>query len=344
MHEHAYQRIEKDLKAEAIRNPLFFYGKEQYLVRWAVNSLIELYIDKATKDLDCSKLDPKQVTLDDIVKQCETLPFLSRRRILLIEEFPLLAGDKGKGFPEEEEDQLTDYLANLPDTCLLIFTGNKADKRRKLYKTINEFGACYEFDSLDEAQLKKFIEKRLKMAGKWAKPERIREWILMTGYYEKESGYTLDHLQHDIERVIALSEEEEISSQNLADGVEGNSETYVFHMIDALSEKKKEEAFSMLHNLLYSGESMQKILALVCSQLELMLMVKELKEEGASFKSMQERLGVHEFRIKKAINFASSFTVKQLRKSLLAAYQVDHSMKSGLMDAKLAMELLIASL
>lgn len=344
MEEHAFQRIEKDLKAETIRNPLFFYGKEQYLIRWAINSLVELYVNKGTKDLDFSKLDAKQVTLDDIVKQCETLPFLSRKRILLIEEFPPLVGEKGKGFPEEEEDQLTDYLLNLPDTCLLIFTGRKADKRRKLYKTINECGACYEFDSLDEAQLKKFIEKRLRKAGKWAKPERIREWILMTGYYDKESGYTLDHLQQDIERVIALSDGEEISRKDLADGVAGNTETYVFHMIDALSAKKKEEAFSLLHNLLYSGESMQKILALVCSQLELMLMVKELKEEGVALQTMQERLGIHEFRIKKAINFATSFTVKQLQRSLLAAYQVDHSMKSGLMDAKLAMELLIASL
>jgi DNA polymerase-3 subunit delta len=73
-------------------------------------------------------------------------------------------------------------------------------------------------------------------------------------------------------------------------------------------------------------------------------MVKELKEEGKDFKEMQKILGIHEYRIKKAIPYSNRYSINQLYNILSKAYRVDHNIKKGILDGRLALELLIAEI
>ena len=95
--EHAYKRIDKEIKNNSVKNLLLLFGREEYLIHWAVETLIRKYINDACKDLDFSKLDGTVVTLDQIKSNCETLPFLSEKRIVLINDFKLIEGGKTKG-------------------------------------------------------------------------------------------------------------------------------------------------------------------------------------------------------------------------------------------------------
>lgn len=341
--EHAFKTIEKEIKEGSVKSPIFLFGKEGYLIQWAVSAIVEKYISPAVKELDFSKIDGGSFAVETLISQCETLPMLSEKRIVLVEDFPVLAGNKARGFSEEDEAELTEYLKTFPESCLLIFTGETADKRRKLYKTIGSTGACYEFSALDEKSLKSFIDKRLKRSGKFAKPSIISKWIALSGYYDKETDYTIYNLENDIRKVIAFSDGEEIVWNDIAETSSGNIETYVFSMIDALSENRKGEAFRLLHNLLFSGEKEYKLLALICSQLEVILMTKELADEGRSFEEMKGLIDVHEFRIRRAIPLAGRYSQEQLKRVLSRAYEIDRNIKRGILDARLALEMLIAS-
>ena len=342
--EHAYKAIEKSIKEDNVKSPLILFGQEAYLIQWAVSSLIDKYISPAVKELDCSKIEGATLSLKTLIEQCETLPMLSEKRVVLVTDFPVLAGNKSRGFSEQDENELSEYLKNTPETCLLIFTGESADKRRKLYKTVATAGACYEFSSLDEKLLKGFIEKRLKQSGKYAKASVINRWIALSGYYDKETDYTLYNFENDIRKVIAYSDSEEIFWEDISETSSGNIETYVFSMIDALSENRKGDAFKLLHNLLLSGENEYKLLALICSQLEVILMTKELSEEGRSFDEMKALIDIHEFRIRRAMPIAGRYSLIQLRKGLSRAFEVDKNIKRGILDARMALELLIASI
>lgn len=344
VNEHAFRLIEKGIKNNSLESPLFFYGREQYLVQWAVSSIVKKYVNPATKDLDYSRVDGGTLTLATLINQCETLPLLSPRRVVWIEDFALLAGNQQRGFTEEDEKNLSIYLKQLPKSCLLIFTGETADKRRRIYKAIGEQGACYDFKELDEKLLRGFIVKRLKQSGKFAKSSVINQWILLSGYYDKETDYTLFNFENDIIKAIAYTDGEEIRTDDLQETISSNVETFIFSMIDALSENKKDEAFKLLHNLLISGENEYKLLSLICLQFETILMVKELKEEGRSFKDMHRILGIHEYRIKKAIPYSNRYSINQLYNILIKAYRVDHNIKKGILDGRLALELLIAEI
>ncbi len=342
--EHAYKRIDKDLKSNSVKNLLLLYGREDYLIRWAADSLIKKFVNEACKDMDYSVLDGTCVTFEQIRDDCETLPFLSQRRVVMISGFRLLEGGKTKGMDEEGEKLLADYVKDIPDNCMLIIISETVDKRKKLYKSIAESGGVYEFSELDEKSLKSYIEKRFREAGKTARPSVVAELIAASGYYDKDTDYTLYNLENDIRKAVAYNDSSEIRMDAVENTVSGNMDTNVFAMIDALGRDRKEEAYQLLHNLLVSGEQVYKLLALLCSHFETILSVKELKEEGKSFAEMKEILGIHEFRIKKAASFAEKYTPGKLRRILQKTYEIDKSIKTGLLESSLALELFIAEI
>ena len=342
--EHAYKKIDKEIRNNSIKNLLLLYGKEDYLIRWAINTLIGKYVNEACRDMDFSKIDGTAVTFEQIRDCCETLPFLSEKRVVHLSDLKLIEGGKTKGLDEDGEKLLAEYLKNLPEQCMLIITSESADKRKKLYKSISECGSAYEFGELDEKSLKSYIEKRFKESGKNARPAVIAGLNAASGYYDKDTDYTLYNLENDIKKAIAYQDGSEIGIDAVENTISGNMDTNVFAMIDSISRDRKDEAYQMLHNLLVSGEKEYKLLALLCSHFEIILSVKEMKEEGKSFGEMKDLLGIHEFRIKKAAMFSEKYTVSHLRRVLQKTYEIDKNIKTGLLESSLALELFIAEI
>ncbi|MEG1585186.1 MAG: DNA polymerase III subunit delta, partial [Anaerovorax sp.] len=233
--EHPYKKLAREMKANEVKNLLFFYGKEQYLVNWATEALIHKYVNPICKELDLTKLDGMTVTFQEIINCCETLPMMSEKKLVILSQFKVADGSYTNYFNEEDEKKLVAYFEEMPPQCLLIMTGDTIDKRKKFFKTVNTVGGTYDFYNLDEGQLKGFIEKRLKIAGKKAKPNVIRTFMDITGYYDKNTDYTLYNLENDLKKMISYSQGEEVFLADVAVAVSGNVDTDIFAMIDALS-------------------------------------------------------------------------------------------------------------
>lgn len=205
-------------------------------------------------------------------------------------------------------------------------------------------GSLYDFGPLSGAQLRSFIVKRFKASGKVCRNSIVDMLIEDSGYGNREIDYNLYNLENDIRKIIAHSDGEEIVSSDVALTISTNLETNVFAMLDAISRNRKDEAYRLLHNLLVSGEGVYRLLALISSQLELILEVKEMRDEGMSLPQMHKLLGIHEFRIKKAMSVTEKYSSSGLKKILSKAYEIDGNIKTGLLDQTLALELFIAEI
>ena len=86
---------------------------------------------------------------------------------------------------------------------------------------------------------------------------------------------------------------------------------------------------------------MFNIIGVLANHFELMLEVKEFKEEGLGPAAITAKLKVHEFRVKKALAFAEKFTVEKLRSILSQLYETDRNIKTGALEQNLALELLV---
>jgi DNA polymerase-3 subunit delta len=338
---HAYKRIADDLASDRIVSPLLLFGKERFLVRWAADAVTNKYVNPSLRVIDFVRLDGAMIDADAVVQNCETLPLGSAKKVVLAEGLSVLAGDDARAAARFDEDAFSAYMDKLPDTCILILTADRVDKRRKLYKAVVKKGAAYEFTSLDPPLLRAFAKKRFKDAGKRVSDSVVRQFTEMTGYFERDSAYTLYNLENDIRKLAAYCEGEEIRPSDLSAVMEAGLEPAAFALADAVSRGRRSEAFDLLAALLASGESVYRLLALLLSQFELLLSVREMTDDGLTHAQMQTELGVHEYRLRMATETAARFDVRTLRAIVLRACETDKHIKTGLLRDALALEMFV---
>ncbi len=345
-----FRQLTDDLKNSQVSNVVFFYGKEDFLITWAKKQMIEHFVHESTKALDFTLLEEGHRSVEKIVEVGETLPLFSKRKVLLLEEFSPVWGKVEGGFSDNELERLTDFFRQLPSTTQVIMTSSNPmgwDRYRKktdFFKNLEKIGAIYHFTTLEMVDLKKFIVKRLGQENKKASTSVIEQLILQSGYLNEDMDYTLSHLEKDLEKIIALAEKEVITSEEINLCISHSLEHNTFKLLDAVSNNRKDEAFRLVHDLLYSGVNEFLLLGSVISQLELLLQVKELRNEGHNLRQMQSILSVHEFRIKKAVKFVQNYSEKKLAEMLKNAFETEQYIKSGKLQKQYAIELLIGKI
>lgn len=342
--EHSFNIIARDLKNDDIRGAILLYGQEQYLVTWAYKQITSKYVNPASMELDLTVIEGDNISITTIKAACETFPLLSEKRVVIVKGLKALDDGKGKALAESDEKDLIDFVSKVPDSSLLIFVAEKVDARKKLFKTIAKSGKVYEFDALNEKDLRSFINKRFKEAGKRAEVQVINKLAQSSGYLNKDSGYTLYNLENDIGKIIAYSERDEISIADILSVTEVSLETSMFGMLDAIGEERKGDALRLVAGLLGRDENVYPILGMLVSQFELILSIRELQELRYSYRETAEILEVHEYRVKKSWAFAGKFTAERLKKALVEIYDIDKHIKTGNMPGRLAIELFIAGI
>ncbi len=337
MGEKGYKEILQELEVGILANPLIFYGEEDFLIRWAIDKIIERFVGKDLASLNLTALEWQDADIDELCSLLETLPMMAEKRLLVLENFSFDSKD-----PRLEH--LMTEIDKIPGHSLMIICSSAVDKRTRLYKKQAAKGGIYCFDRLNEAELRSFIFKRLKQAGKSAHSSVIRNMIEESGYLDRQSNYSLYNFENDIKKLIALSEDNIITAELVEAGLTKNTEAYVFDMIDAISSGEKGEAIHLLHSLLKGGSAWQQLLSLIVSTYELILICKEMAEDGYRQAGIVKDTGIHEYRVKKALALSRRYTKKQLRNNLSLCINVDREIKTGLLDSELAMELLIANI
>ena len=96
--------------------------------------------------------------------------------------------------------------------------------------------------------------------------------------------------------------------------------------------------------MMHGGTDAFSIIGAIVSQFEMMLSVKQMREEGLDLSAIHKKLGGSEFRIKKMLPYANRYSVDKLKQILSSIYEVDRNIKTGLLDPQLALEMFIAGI
>ncbi len=356
--EHAFITIGKDIKDGNIPRLVLLCGQEDYLIQWYMKQLVDSFVSEVSRPIDLVVLEGEQLTLERIKESVETVSLMSERKVVVLPDFLPAAGKVQKGFPDNDVKELTEYFAHIPEGSMLLITvSTKEDvqtskkdlekiKKNKVRTAVEKYGNVYDFEPLkDRRHLKGFIEKRFIAAGKRFMPSITDLIVSESGYGSKSISYSLYELVNDLQKIIAHSgPSPEITAEDVISVITVNPENNVFAMLDAIGRNRKDEAFRLLHNLLAAGMGEIALIWRITDQLELILSIKEMREEGLSLQAMQKQLGVHEFKIKKAAEVTGNYSLEDLRRVLQAAYEVEGHIKTGLFPGPLALEYFIAKI
>ncbi len=127
------ESVNDDIKKRDYGRIYLIYGEEPYLVNYNKKKLCDALVP-ADDNMNRTVFSEMKVAVKDIIALSDTLPFMSEKRLILLED---------SGFFKKapaDADELTDYIKKVPEETVIIFSESEVDKRGKLYKAVEKNG------------------------------------------------------------------------------------------------------------------------------------------------------------------------------------------------------------
>jgi len=116
----------------------------------------------------------------------------------------------------------------------------------------------------------------------------------------------------------------------------------IFDLLDAVAKKDVSQSLNILNEIIALKEPEQKILAMLSKQMGEMLKLKLLMEDGATQAQINQYFqGKHPYALKIMTQQATGMNVEFLRNMLGKCMEAEENYKKGLIEPKLALELLL---
>ena len=276
--------------------------------------------------MNYSYFEGKDISVGEIIDLAETMPFLSDKRAIIIENSPFFKG---------EGEKIAEYLNAVPETTYLVFVEESVDKRSKLYKSIAKNGCVVELNGLSEDKIITWILGILKKDNK-----KITQSTMH--YLLDKIGTDMENIRTEVEKLICYCYDREVITNEDIDAVcVTQINNQIFEMLDAMANKRQKTALQLYYNLLALKEPPMRILFLIGRQFNLLLQARMLKQKGYGDRAIAEKIGVPPFAATKYLNQASKFKLADLRQAVDECVEADEAVKSGNRNDRLSVELLI---
>lgn len=310
-------------------NTYIIESTDYVVVNARIDDILKNY--KLTNDM-IIKYDLLETPISVAIEDLDTYNFLSTNKVVVCDNAYFLTANKPRNAVSHNEDELEKYLKNPSQDNILIMICDKLDSRKKWVK---------------------LIDKKCILGGEVVIDDLIKERLDDYKMDFKTIKYLIGYCDNDNERILNELEklkcykfdEKEITVEDINEVVIKLSKDTVFDLVDAIVTKNKSKAYSIVQDLISSGEDINKIIIMTADQFRLMYQVKSFLKEGYKQDEIASKLKIHPYRVKLAIEKGYSYSSKTLLTHLDYFCNLDYEIKSGnATNPKLALELFLINL
>jgi len=259
--------------------------------------------------------------------------------------------------PELQHEKLIlKYLKNPQENIKVFFVESNLDKRKKIYKEI------FKLEKSNEAEVKEFLTPINFQFDNWIKTmveksggkiERDAVGALAIslgrGLAQKDKNkktvqsYNLWEAKNEIEKLVNYCDGREITKDDVELLVKSKVDMNIFNLIDSISSKNKKKAVSLLNEQIDGGANEIYMLTMFVYQFRNLLKVKSLLNKGMSYSEIASKTKMHPFVVQKSIEQCGKFEMNNLKKIYQKLFDADIAIKTGKMNPRLVLDLLVVS-
>ena len=318
------QTLNQDIKSGEFKQIYLLYGEEAFLKNSYKNRLKEAIIGDDT--MNFARFEGKGLDVDELIRLADTMPFFAERRLILVED---------SGFFKSASDALVQYLPSMPDTTILLFVETEVDKRNRLYKKVKDMGYAAELNRQDSAQL-----------ARWAGGILTREQKKITKHtmelFLSMAGDDMENIRMELEKLISYTlGREVITDEDVLAVCTVQVTNRIFEMVSAIVNRQPRKAMDLYEDLLTLKEPPMRILFLIARQFNQLLQVKDLMGKGMDKGTIASKLKMQPFVVGKTMPQARQFGREQILSYVEFCVETEEAVKSGRLQDRLAVELLI---
>lgn len=317
--------LNEDIKNNDYKSVYLLYGEEDYLKKQYKEKLKKGILPD-DNSMNYAYFEGKGADENEIIMLSDTMPFLSEKRLIIVEN---------SGFFKVKKEELAAYIANIPETTVLVFIESEVDKRNKVYKEVVKKGRAVEIKIQDERTLILWIASLIKKENKKVKESTIR-------YLIDKTGDNMESLSNELEKLFSYTFlRDEITTKDIDAIVTVKMQNHIFDMVDAVSTKKQKKALDLYNELLALKEPPMRILYMLGRQFRQLYEVKQLKKEGYSKSQIASKAGMHPFVVGKNMIQSEHFSSKKLKEIMEDALELEKAVKTGDLKDVVSVELFI---
>ncbi len=279
-------------------------------------------------DVNLSQVEGSKLTINELTQQLKTLPFLAKKRLVILTN--ALNGNKSLS------DNLVETIKLTPESTILVIYETKVDKRTANFKALNKLATVKSFPLLDEFEIKKWINNRVKkLGGKIDSPavNLLFEWV----------GANLWLLSLELDKLVTF--DPHITPHSVQLLTPPSTQTIIFTLSDEILKGSLKTSLQILDNLRAQGENDIYLFSMILSGYRNLLKIALAQAQGATdTQSIKELTKLHPFVIAKSLNLVNRTNLAQLTQKYKTFVDIDVAIKTGTMEAASALDVLVADL
>jgi len=312
------------------------HGNDEYAMRTFLEERLKPKMGEETT-MDITSVDSQSTSIEKIQTECQTVPFLTERRMVILHHPKPMTTGKGK------QEKFTNLLDSIPPTTALVLVEDEVlEEKHFLIKWI-----------------RKNPERSWMQVFTLPKGPAMTRWILdkareMGGVFENQAAQLLaSYLDEDprlakkeIEKLLIYVDfSRPVTESDVNSLVSDVRQGDIFEMVDAVGYGDGKKAMFMLRRLLEDNKPLT-LFGMVVRQFRLLIQVRELMDEDPAQDHIKiaQKIGSHPYPIQKIMPQAKLFTTPQLKTIYHQLSDIDQSIKTFQLEEELALDLLIASL
>ncbi|SEL95235.1 DNA polymerase III, delta subunit [Syntrophus gentianae] len=190
-------------------------------------------------------------------------------------------GLSGKSSAVSEADFLENILrSGLPEGNVLLLTAETVDKRKKLFKAINELGKVLTFqvEKGETRQKNTLMDSARTFLAEKGKGMASGAWDVLG----RKTGFQLRTSMAALEKLVTYTgERKTIEASDVEEVVSRTREDKLFDLTAALGDKNLEKGLAVLRSLKDQGIHPLVVLAMLVREMRLLLHARWLRDQGA---------------------------------------------------------------
>ncbi len=326
----------------------FFYGADSFRIRQKVNSVIAGYQAKHKSGLNFAKFDFGEAeTLDKLKNFLDSSSMFAEKKLAVVDNLFISGKNEQEDFLEylNKNDILKSESSFLVVAQELALTEDKKSKQKYILKNSQELFKALtgkavkveEFDYLTGAKLEAWIKKEVERTGAKIEVGAIKKMAAFV-------GADLWQMKNEIDKLAAFAGDKTIDEAMVDEFVKTKIDNDIFKTIDALANRNKQAALTLLHRHLAEGESEIYLMSMLVYQFRNLLLVKSEIERGAQFQSLGKTIRLHPYVLRKSFEQGKGFTFATLKKIYERLLDLDIAMKNGRIEPAVALDLVVGEI
>lgn len=318
-----------------LKNLYLLTGVNKFQIDTKIKQLIE---ESQVTELSLVKYDGDETTIDEILNDCETLPFLSDHKMVIINHPIFLSSEKSK--LDHNIERLIAYIQHPNESTILIINASelKLDKKKKINKLLLDKADVLNFDNLTELEARDLISHFMKQLNVRISHDAINELIMRSECDALKLHSELNKLS------FYLENKNEITLDDIKLLVCEPIENNIFSLTNFFLERKIEQSIKIYHQLLMNNEEPIVFSSVLGKNFHNLYVIKQYQKNFFTEYQLKKILKIHPYQLKKLYQIAQKTKEDDLIKNIHALNEYDIKVKTGRIDKYLGFELLILNM